>query len=283
MNEAILCYVPVFHEGYRRFFDENTTYTILILGEDVVERFRQLVKDVRRLPSQVVAQLLSSLYPERQVEVLNWEEALRLNGRFDQLILPDELELNQLLDEVGYPASLRTHSRTFLRWDKERVLLARPVTRAIQLDQFVASRMLGLASEHAALSGDWWRQVGAVLARNGEVLATGYNQHAPSHMQPYYDGDPRASFKKGLHIELSTATHAEVSVIGHAARRGIALEGADLYVTTFPCPPCARLIAASGIARIFYAEGYAMLDGEEFLASAGIEVIHVDKTNEAPG
>jgi len=279
MTKAILCYVPVFHEGYRRFFDENPVDNILVLGEDIIERFRQLVKDVRRLPSQTVAQLLSELYPHRHVEALNWEQALRLRERFNRLILPDEMELIELLDDIGYPVEQRLRMRTFLRWDKDQVLLARPIASGIPMSSDVVHHMLGLARSQALHSGDWWRQVGAVLARDNTVLVAGYNRHTPSPHQPYFDGDPRASFKKGQYIELSTATHAESVVIGRAARQGIALEGADLYVTTFPCPPCARLVMEAGIARVFYSDGYAMLDGEALLAAAGIEVIRVEITN----
>lgn len=276
MSEAILCYVPVFHEGYRRFFDTHPTTRILVISEDIVVRFRQLVKDVRRLPSQTVAQVLSTLYPMRYVEIINWDQAQKLHERFDRLILPDEMELNQLLDDASYPPERRVYLRTFLRWDKERILLARPVITEKSIDPDVARQMLGLAQTQALLSGDWWRQIGAVLARDNTVLVAGYNYHTPSPHQPYYDGDPRASFKKGQYIELSTAIHAESSVIGQAARQGIALDGADLYVTTFPCPPCARLVAEAGITRVFYSDGYAMLDGEEVLAAAGVTVIRVE-------
>lgn len=86
-------------------------------------------------------------------------------------------------------------------------------------------------------------------------------------------GDPRAIFNKGVHIELSSYLHAEAHVIAEAARRGIATEGADLYVTTFPCPVCAKLLAATGIARLYYRDGYSVLDGEEVLLGAGIEIV----------
>ena len=46
-----------------------------------------------------------------------------------------------------------------------------------------------------------------------------------------------------------------------------------MYVTDFPCPPCAKLIAAAGIARLYFREGYAVLDGSDVLEGAGIEVV----------
>jgi dCMP deaminase len=48
-----------------------------------------------------------------------------------------------------------------------------------------------------------------------------------------------------------------------------------MYVTDFPCPPCAKLIAAAGVKRLYFREGYAVLDGESVLEAAGVEVRQV--------
>ena len=48
-----------------------------------------------------------------------------------------------------------------------------------------------------------------------------------------------------------------------------------MIVTDFPCPPCAKLVAYSGIKKLFYLKGYAMLDGERILKDAGVEIIKI--------
>jgi dCMP deaminase len=78
-----------------------------------------------------------------------------------------------------------------------------------------------------------------------------------------------------VHLELSTATHAEARLIAQAAREGTSTKSAVMYVTDFPCPPCAKLIAAAGIAKLYFRTGYAVLDGEDVLAAAGVEVVQV--------
>lgn len=88
-------------------------------------------------------------------------------------------------------------------------------------------------------------------------------------------GDPRSNFFQGVGLDLSTATHAEAGLIAAAARAGRSTDGATMFVTTYPCPPCAKLIAGAGIARLYYRDGYAVLDGADVLAAAGIEVVHV--------
>ena len=101
----------------------------------------------------------------------------------------------------------------------------------------------------------------------------------PSGLMPYIEGDPRSDFHKGINVELSTSLHAEASLIADAARQGISLDGAEMYATTFPCPPCAKMIAYSGIKRLYYADGYGVLDGERILKSNGVEIVFVKTEN----
>ena len=57
-------------------------------------------------------------------------------------------------------------------------------------------------------------------------------------------------------LEYSRSVHAEMNLISNAARRGVSLSGATLYVTTFPCHNCAKHIVASGISKVVYLEPY---------------------------
>lgn len=58
-------------------------------------------------------------------------------------------------------------------------------------------------------------------------------------------------------LEYGRAIHAEMAAITEAARRGVAIGGAVMYVTTFPCHNCARHVVASGVRRLLYIEPYA--------------------------
>ncbi len=78
--------------------------------------------------------------------------------------------------------------------------------------------------------------VGAVIAKDGEVIATAGNRTRELH-------DPTA--------------HAEMLVI-RAACRSLGRErltGYDLYVTLEPCPMCAAAISNARIARLYYGAG----------------------------
>lgn len=57
-------------------------------------------------------------------------------------------------------------------------------------------------------------------------------------------------------IEFGRIIHAEMSAISDAARLGIAIQGATLICTTFPCHLCAKHIVASGISRVLFLQPY---------------------------
>ena len=92
-------------------------------------------------------------------------------------------------------------------------------------------RALALA-EHGATRGEV--PVGALLVRDGELLAEGWNR-------PVSDVDPSA--------------HAEMVVMREAARRldNYRLSGSTLYVTMEPCPMCAGALVHARVARLVYA------------------------------
>jgi deoxycytidylate deaminase len=56
--------------------------------------------------------------------------------------------------------------------------------------------------------------------------------------------------------EYGRAVHAEMAVITDAARRGVSLQGARMFGTTFPCHNCAKNIVAAGVREVIYIEPY---------------------------
>lgn len=70
------------------------------------------------------------------------------------------------------------------------------------------------------------------------------------------EGGPAESSKVLDLLEFGRDVHAEMAALMSAARRGVPVEGATLYTTTFPCHTCARHIVAAGIDRVVYREPY---------------------------
>ena len=276
--KQVLLYLPVVHAGHEAFFARHgDAAEVLVLGSGFRERFRSLAKDIRALPPHRSAALLRVLLPDTPVRVI---EPADLPGAVtaDTLVLPDEDVTRALAAEhhLGEGRDL-LFDRTFLRWDREWSQAGRPAgfLTALTIGELPAE-VVDLATKLADRSSDWWRQVGAVAWRGAEILGAAWNHHGPTEYAPYVDGDPRDSFSRGVRADLSTAIHAEASVVARAARAGTVLDGADLYVTTFPCPACARLIAESGFRRCYFTGPYSVLDGDKVLQAAGVELYWVE-------
>ncbi len=72
-------------------------------------------------------------------------------------------------------------------------------------------------------------------------------------------------------MELCTAIHAEERAVLSLGSRSA--EGGTLYVTTFPCFQCARLVLDAGIKNIVYVEAYPIKNTAVFLRKNGIDEI----------
>ena len=276
--KQVLLYLPVIHAGYEAFLRKHSDAAeILLLGPGFTADYPSLAKDIRALPAARAAGYLRLVSGDASVRVV---EPADMAGavKGDPLVLPDEEVMRDIADryDLGAGRSL-VFDRTFLRWDRDWATTKTPVNFDGEITAAELPReMLGRAQALAGRSSDWWRQVGAVAARDGQVLGCAWNHHQPTEYAPYLNGDPRDAFERGIRADLSTAIHAEAALIAAAASDGTALAGADLYTTTFPCPACARLIAEAGFARCFFAGQYSVLDGEQTLRARGISLIWVD-------
>lgn len=104
--------------------------------------------------------------------------------------------------------------------------------------------------------------VGAVVARDGRILTTGYNG-PPSGM----DHCEHEEFE----VQCNLAVHAEANAIAFAARYGMSTDGAELFVTHAPCHNCAKLIINAGILRVYYSIEYRLTHGTDLLEDAQVE------------
>jgi len=120
------------------------------------------------------------------------------------------------------------------------------------------------------------RQIGAVIAVNKRIIATGYNG-ASSGIESCKDKDSclrqDLNIKSGTQHEICYATHAEQNAIIQAARLGISIDGATLYCTHQPCAICAKMIINSGINRVVFKSGYPDKFSMELFSEAGVEVV----------
>ena len=275
--KQVLLYLPVIHAGYEGFLARHADAgEILLLGAGFTAAYPSLAKDIRALPPGRAAEYLRGAGLAVPVRVVEPDGLAAVTG--DPLVLPDEEIMRDIVGRYHLDDGRTVlFDRTFLRWDRDWATAKTPVSFDGEITAAELPReLLGRAEAIAGHSSDWWRQVGAVAARDGRVLGCAWNRHHPTEYAPYLSGDPRDAFERGVRADLSTAIHAEAALIAGAARDGTSLAGADLYTTTFPCPACARLIAEAGFLRCFFAGQYSVLDGEQTLRAQGISLIWVD-------
>ncbi len=277
-KKIIIAYVPVLHEGYLRFFNKHRdAKELFLIGTDISKNYRQLTKDLRAIDPLKMKKAIDSLGIFNEVRVIG-EVNLKKLGELSsnvEFVMPDEDVMQDLADKYLLNAKVNFDS-IFLRWDKHKSFDGQPVNadQEVSIKSFDKKLIKDLKIE-AEKSSDWWRHIGAAVVKDGKVIMKTHNHAVPNEQMPYIEGDPRSDFSKGINVEISTSFHCEAKLIAQAAREGISLEGASMFATTFPCPPCAKLIAYSGIKEIYYADGYGVLDGERILKSRGVKIIFV--------
>jgi dCMP deaminase len=121
-------------------------------------------------------------------------------------------------------------------------------------------------------------KVGAVIVRDKNILATGYNG-APAGMPHCIDAGCLVYTSRTPTGEVEEncfrTIHAEINAIAQAAKNGASIRDADIYITHTPCIHCVKVLINTGIKRIFYEREYKRATIEELLRGANIELEHV--------
>jgi dCMP deaminase len=272
-QKNLILYIPVIHKGYLDFLNrvKDKVSKVFIIDDDFQKELSEIKPDIASLDTKTVKDLLGKLGFEN-ISILSKENINEVRGK--EIILVQDGISRNLAAKYLKGENIEWDS-VFLRWDKEKVLKQEPLQDTpVSKDEFDIL-MIKEAQKEAQKTGDWWRQIGAVLVKDKEILIRGCNRDLPSDHTPYQVGEVRDFFKAGERHELASTIHAEENIIAQAAKSGISLEGTSLYVTTFPCPVCAKLIACSGIKKLYFAEGGSNFDAKKVLESAGVKIYHI--------
>jgi len=126
------------------------------------------------------------------------------------------------------------------------------------------------------------RQLGALIVKNKQIISTGYNGQLSGAQHCNDLGDclrTKMNIPSGERDEICRAVHAEQNAISQAARYGLSLEGAIMFITNTPCVICAKIIAASGIKEIYVNKAdYPAKLSMELLAEIDLPVYLVNNT-----
>ncbi len=269
---AVIAFVPVIHKGYVDFFDKNQG-DIYIFGTSLIEQYVHLTRDLRTIDPVQALSALRAIFPKRNISIL--EQFELKDWKYDLTIMPED-EVCADLASKSLAGKKIEFVKVFLRWNRVITFKENEIDpkRKITKEEFHREIMASAATE-AEQSDDWWRQIAAVLVKDGKAILQTHNHHLPTSFHLSTNGDPRSNFDAGQHQDVYTSIHAEAELIAKAAHDGIDLSGSALYSTTFPCPNCARLIGTAGIKKVYYAKGYSLLDAEKILEHFGVEIVMV--------
>ena len=116
------------------------------------------------------------------------------------------------------------------------------------------------------------RQVGALLVKEKNIMATGYNGVPTGITHCAVTGCLRDQLNvpSGERHELCRGLHAEQNAIIQAARHGTNITGSTLYCTDSPCIICSKMLINAGIVDIIFSRGYPDQLSLDMLTEAGI-------------
>ncbi|TVZ52476.1 deoxycytidylate deaminase [Dokdonia sp. Hel_I_53] len=126
---------------------------------------------------------------------------------------------------------------------------------------------LRMAREWGKLSHCERKQVGAIIVKDKMIISDGYNG-TPTGFENVCEDDNG--------ITKWYVLHAEANAILKVASSTQSCHGATLYITLSPCKDCSKLVHQAGIKRVVYTNSYKDLAGVEFLAKAGVEIVHLE-------
>lgn len=109
-------------------------------------------------------------------------------------------------------------------------------------------------------------QVGAVIVKNNQILATGYNG-MPSGWENVCEHEVEGQLQTKPEV-----LHAESNSLMKVAQSTESSQGSTLFCTHAPCIECAKLIYQSGISTVYYRDEYRSDAGLKFLRLSGVDV-----------
>jgi dCMP deaminase len=120
--------------------------------------------------------------------------------------------------------------------------------------------------------------IGAVVVRDHNILSTGYNG-APSGLPHCNETNCRifrSTHPDGTVEENCVNTiHAEINAIAQAAKHGVSIKDADIYITASPCIHCLKVLINVGIRTIYYDKPYKIENISELLRLSGVRLVQV--------
>jgi len=129
---------------------------------------------------------------------------------------------------------------------------------------------MNISKEIATRSTCDRKHIGSVIVKDKTILSTGYNGSIRG--MPHCDEVGHI-----MENDHCVATiHAEANAVLQAAKNGVMINKAEVYITASPCWPCFKMLANAGIKKIYYGEFYRDERIFDVAKKLGIELTHIN-------
>ncbi|HTP12063.1 MAG TPA: deaminase [Bacteroidota bacterium] len=115
------------------------------------------------------------------------------------------------------------------------------------------------------------KHIGAVIVRDKTILSTGYNGSLRG--APHCD-EAGHDMENGHCVRT---VHAEANAVAQAAKNGVRIDDAEIFVTASPCLTCFKLVANCGIRTVYYKEFYRDERINEYAKQADVRLVYMGK------
>lgn len=119
------------------------------------------------------------------------------------------------------------------------------------------------------------RHVGAIITKDNKIVSTGYNGSPKGLMHCSDNGGCMRELNNipsGTRQEFCRAVHAEQNAIIEASVNGTSIKDGTIYINTYPCSICARMLINAEIKRIVYSSDYQDELAKTLLDESNIKV-----------
>lgn len=121
-------------------------------------------------------------------------------------------------------------------------------------------------------------KIGAVIVKDKNIIATGYNGSPAGHPHCtdvgcliYVSRNPDGEEEENCFRTI----HAEINAITQAAKNGVGIDDADIYITASPCYHCLKTLLNTGIKRIYYRKPYKLEKIKPLIEHSDMELIQI--------
>lgn len=274
-KDIVIGAFTIIHKGYIEVIEKYPSAIIGVISDELVKELMGDHSDIRMVGDDIVQDVLKGL--NRKVVLLRKDNIHNIKKEAKNIIVIEEPTTNAFVEKFFKKEKKHiVFEKGFLRKDPSAVFTKEYKSNSSSSYTKKDAVFMNTAYGQTKESGDWWRQIGAVIVKKGKIIVSAHNEMMPRQDECYHEGDIRDTVKPGESPELCSSIHAEASAIAQAAKEGISLKDASIYVTCFPCPPCAKLIAKSGIKKVYFDQGWSHFDGERVLKEAGVTMIKTE-------